>query len=160
MNKQSCHSYHLALEFRNQHQPSGCRRAPHLFISSRIELWPIGRVLIEIGLHTYGYLSYRFSGQCRVELRIVAAFPINHGLSERIPAYNPEELLFGNVFQFLVLQYPGTDSGSFTGRQMYGNISLKREPDGEYAQIMLFIQTNTVFELFLEILSAPLRIPT
>ena len=35
---------------------------------------------------------------------------------------------------------------------MYGNISLKREPDGEYAQIMLFIQTNTVFELFLEIL--------
>ena len=39
---------------------------------------------------------------------------------------------FCNVFQFLVLQYPGTDSGSFTGRQMYGNISLKREPDGEY----------------------------
>ncbi len=35
---------------------------------------------------------------------------------------------------------------------MYGNISLKREPDGEYAQIMLFIQTDTVFELFLEIL--------
>ncbi len=35
---------------------------------------------------------------------------------------------------------------------MYGNISLKREPDGEYAQIMLFVQTDAVFELFLEIL--------
>ena len=30
-------------------------------------------------VHAYGYLSHRFSGQCRVELRIVAAFPINHG---------------------------------------------------------------------------------
>ena len=34
---------------------------------------------------------------------------------------------------------------------MYGNISFEREPDGEYAQIMLLIQPNAVFELFLEI---------
>ena len=35
---------------------------------------------------------------------------------------------------------------------MYGNISFEREPDGEYTQVMLLIQTDTVLELFFEIL--------
>ena len=67
-------------------------------------------------------------------------------------AYNPEELLFGNVFQFLVLQHSGANGCGFSGRQMYGNISFEREPDGEYTQVMLLIQTDTVLELFFEIL--------
>ena len=35
---------------------------------------------------------------------------------------------------------------------MYGNISFERKPDGEYTQVMLLIQTDTVLELFFEIL--------
>ena len=35
---------------------------------------------------------------------------------------------------------------------MYGNISFEREPDGEYTQVMLLIQPDTVLALFFEIL--------